>query len=99
MYAAELDSTNLKLFNDSRIKRIARGSGHMESDVRQLLEEYKKLTKICGNMKGLKPGSRNMNAQQMSKMIPPQMLKQMGGIGGLQGLMKSMSPSMFGGMK
>jgi signal recognition particle subunit SRP54 len=28
--------------------------------------------------------SRNMNAQHMNKVLPPQMLKQLGGMGGLQ---------------
>lgn len=46
--------------------------------------------------------SRNMNAQQMSKVLPPQMLKQFGGMGGLQKMMKEMGSAkdmmgMFGG--
>jgi len=35
--------------------------------------------------------SRNMNAQHMSKVLPPQMLKQIGGTGGLQSLMNKYS--------
>ncbi|KAK7857086.1 signal recognition particle 54 kda protein 3, partial [Quercus suber] len=43
-----------------------------------------------------------MNAQNMSKVLPPQMLKQIGGMGGLQNLMKQMGSTkdmmgMFGG--
>ena len=34
--------------------------------------------------------NRNMNLQQMSKMLPPQVLNQMGGMGALQGLLKQM---------
>jgi signal recognition particle subunit SRP54 len=49
---------------------------------------------LANVMKGLKipkkgdmsAMSRNMNAQHMSKSLPPQMLKQIGGIGGLQTL-------------
>lgn len=106
----ELDSTNPKLMNDSRIMRIARGSGRQVRDVMEMLEEYKRLAKIWSKMKGLKIPkkgemsalSRNMNAQHMSKVLPPQMLKQIGGMGGLQNLMKQMGSSkdmmgMFGG--
>uniref|UniRef100_A0A2N9G5Y3 signal-recognition-particle GTPase n=1 Tax=Fagus sylvatica TaxID=28930 RepID=A0A2N9G5Y3_FAGSY len=94
----ELDSTNPKLMNESRMMRIARGSGHQVREVMEMLEEYKRLAKIWSKMKGLKIPkkgemsalSRNMNAQHMSKVLPPQMLKQIGGMGGLQNLMKQM---------
>ena len=78
-----------------------------------MFEEYKRLAKIWSKMKGLKIPkkgemsalSRNMNAQHMSKVLPPQMLKQIGGMGGLQNLMKQMGSmgsakemmGMFGG--
>lgn len=95
---------------ESRIIRIARGSGRPVRDVIDMLEEYKRLAKIWGKMKGLKLQkkgdmsalTRNMNVQQMSKALPPQMLKQIGGMGGLQSLMKQMGSKemsgMFGGM-
>lgn len=95
---------------ESRIIRIARGSGRPVRDVMDMLEEYKRLAKIWGKMKGLKLQkkgdmsalTRNMNVQQMSKALPPQMLKQIGGMGGLQSLMKQMGSKemsgMFGGM-
>merc|ERR1712071_616972 len=64
--------------------RIARGSGRHLREVMEMLEEYKRLAKIWSKMKGLKIPkkgemsalSRNMNAQHMSKVLPPQMLKQ-----------------------
>ncbi|KAM3699883.1 hypothetical protein ACJW31_05G059200 [Castanea mollissima] len=106
----ELDSTNPKLMNESRMMRIARGSGRQVREVMEMLEEYKRLAKIWSKMKGLKiPNkgemsalSRNMNAEHMSKVLPPQMLKQIGGMGGLQNLMKQMGSTkdmmgMFGG--
>ncbi|KAH7277882.1 hypothetical protein KP509_38G013100 [Ceratopteris richardii] len=105
MTNAELDSTNPKLFSEpSRINRIARGSGHRVQDVQEMIDEYKRLSKVWSKMKGLKIPkkgdmsalSRNMNAQQMSKVLPPQMLKQLGGMGGLQGLMKQMGSKDFG---
>jgi signal recognition particle subunit SRP54 len=102
----ELDSTNPKLMTDSRIYRIARGSGRGLREVHEMLEEFKRLAKIWSKMKGLKipkkgdmsAMSRNMNAQHMSKVLPPQMLKQIGGIGGLQSLMKQMNSKEFSGM-
>lgn len=103
---AELDSINPKLMTDSRIYRIARGSGRSLREVHEMLEEFKRLAKIWSKMKGLKipqkgdmsAMSRNMNAQHMSKVLPPQMLKQIGGIGGLQSLMKQMNSKEFSGM-
>lgn len=96
--------------NESRIMRIARGCGRPLRDVMEMLEEYKRLAKIWSKMKGLKIPkkgqmsalSQNMNAQHMSKVLPPQMLKQIGGMGGLQNLMKQMGSAkdmmgMFGG--
>nr|GLL32097.1 signal recognition particle 54 kDa protein 2 [Ipomoea trifida] len=106
----QLDSTNPKLMTESRIMRIARGSGRLVHEVMEMMEEYKRLAKIWSKMKGLKIPkkgdmsalSRNMNAQHMSKVLPPQMLKQIGGMGGLQNLMKQMGSAkdmmgMFGG--
>ncbi|KAJ6302996.1 hypothetical protein OIU77_016977 [Salix suchowensis] len=106
----ELDSSNPKLMNESRMMRIARGAGRPIRDVMEMLEEYKRLAKVWSKMKGLKIPkkgemsslSRNMNAQHMSKVLPPQMLKQIGGMGGLQNLMKQMGSAkdmmgMFGG--
>lgn len=96
----ELDSPNMKILQDnSRIKRIARGSGRSTKEVAQLLEEFKRLSKMWGKfgkMKMPKGGdmasmARGMNMQQMSRMIPPDMLKQMGGSGGLQQMMKQFS--------
>lgn len=71
----ELDSTNPKLMTDSRIFRIARGSGRSLREVHEMLEEFKQLAKIWGKMKGLKipkkgdmsAMSRSMNAQIWAK--------------------------------
>ncbi|GER48448.1 signal recognition particle 54 kDa protein [Striga asiatica] len=106
----ELDSSNLKLMNKSRIMRIARGCGRPVRDVMEMVEEFKRVAKIWSKKKGLKIPkkgqmnalSRNMNAQQMSKVLPPQMLKQIGGTDGLQSFLKQMGSAkdmmgMFGG--
>ncbi|RWW18115.1 hypothetical protein GW17_00017915 [Ensete ventricosum] len=68
---------------------------------------YKHFAKMCSKMKGQfkisKKGkmsalSRNMNARHMSKVLPPpQMLKQIGGMGGLQNFMKQMGFKDMGG--
>ncbi|OMO78549.1 hypothetical protein CCACVL1_14314 [Corchorus capsularis] len=82
----ELDSSSPKLMNESRMMRIARGSGRNIREVMEMLEEYKRLARIWSKMKkSLKiPAlSRNMNAQHMSKV-------QIGAMGGLQDLMKQM---------
>ncbi|MEM2874460.1 MAG: signal recognition particle protein Srp54 [Candidatus Hadarchaeales archaeon] len=57
MTPQELD--NPKVINASRIRRIARGSGTSESDVRELLKQYemmKRLIKTFGKGRGLKAG-------------------------------------------
>ncbi|GKB04305.1 signal recognition particle 54 kDa protein 2 [Tanacetum coccineum] len=84
----ELDSTNPKLMNESRIMRIARGSGRLVRDVMDMLEEYKRLATMMKGLKIPKKGkmsslSRNMNVQQMSKALPPGMLPHLEGMGGL----------------
>jgi signal recognition particle subunit SRP54 len=107
---SELDSSNPKLMNESRMMRVARGSGRLVREVSDMMEEYKRLAKLWSKMKGLKIPkkgdmsalSRNMNAQTMAKALPSQMLKQIGGMGALQNLMKQMGSSkdmmgMFGG--
>eukprot|EP00252_Welwitschia_mirabilis_P013853 TRINITY_DN3058_c0_g1_i1.p1 TRINITY_DN3058_c0_g1~~TRINITY_DN3058_c0_g1_i1.p1 ORF type:complete len:494 (-),score=93.72 TRINITY_DN3058_c0_g1_i1:154-1635(-) len=106
MTNAELDSSNPKIMSESRIMRVARGSGRSVREVMDMLEEYKRLAKIWSKMKGLKIPkkgdmsalSRNVNAQHMSKVLPPHMLKQIGGMGGLQNLMKQMGSKDFSGM-
>ena len=45
---------------------------------------------------GMNPHNMQMNVQQMSRMLPPDVLKKMGGAGALQGLLKQMEGS---GMK
>ncbi|ESQ35276.1 hypothetical protein EUTSA_v10009795mg, partial [Eutrema salsugineum] len=92
----ELDSSNPKMFNESRMIRIARGSGRIVREVMELLEDYKKLVNTLSNVKGLKiakngdMSSRKKSAQQLSRVLPPQVLEQFGGMGGLQSLMRHM---------
>lgn len=100
----ELECTNIKMLSEpSRIMRLQRGSGRPEYEIQNLLEEYRRLSKIFTTaMKGMKfpknmtgdipMNPRNMQQQinQMSKVLPPHLLQQMGGTNALQNLMKAM---------
>ncbi|KAH7725558.1 signal recognition particle 54 kda protein [Aphelenchoides avenae] len=97
----------------SRVVRVARGSGTSCTEVKELLSQYKKfadMVKKMGSMKGLFKGNdmnpKNINPaqmqklnQQMAKMIDPRVLQQMGGLGGLQNMMKQIqgAPGFGGG--
>ena len=84
---AELDSSNPKLMNESRILRIARGSGRRVEEMRDMMEMYK-------NLKGglTMPKRRDMSAvsqnRNSQRMIPPQMLNHISRLGGLKDFMK-----------
>ncbi|XP_048568211.1 signal recognition particle 54 kDa protein 2-like isoform X1 [Triticum urartu] len=100
MTDAELDSENPKLMKESRIIRIARGSGRPVKDVLDMLEEYKRLAKVWTNViKRLRKSNKgNTNPQHISKSLPPELLAQIGGIGGLRSLLnQTVSKEMGGG--
>lgn len=104
MNDAELDSLEgEKLFSRcaSRVQRVARGAGVSQREVNELLTQYKKfaqMVKKMGGIRGLFKGgdmNRNVNQsqvtklnQQMAKMMDPRVLQQMGGMQGLQSMMK-----------
>ncbi|KAJ8460120.1 hypothetical protein OPV22_033046 [Ensete ventricosum] len=82
-------------------------AGQSEMSQKCWRDGYKHFAKMCSEMKGQfkisKKGkmsalSRNMNARHMSKVLPPQMLKQIGGMGGLQNFMKQMGFKDMGGL-
>lgn len=104
MTAYELDSEG-KMFSSekSRLVRVARGSGTTTAEVEMLLAQYKKfgqLAKQLGGKKGLfsmmdskrppNPQDISRIQQQMSKNMNPRMLQQMGGLGGLQNMMRQL---------
>mmetsp|Transcript_58297 Transcript_58297/g.153370 ORF Transcript_58297/g.153370 Transcript_58297/m.153370 type:complete len:234 (-) Transcript_58297:645-1346(-) len=70
----ELDTENTsKMMGDSRILRIARGSGSHPQQVWELLEEFKRFQKMVAKMKHLKIG-KNGEMPQMSRnpqQVPP----------------------------
>jgi len=86
----ELDS-NKPLKEPSRINRIARGSGRSIREVSELVEQHKQFARMVDKMKNLGKGRGQMNMQNLAKManaVPPHIMKQMGGVGGLSSLMK-----------
>jgi len=100
----ELDSHDgAKLFTrqSSRVNRVARGAGVSNAAVQELLTQYTKfaqMVKKMGGIKGLFKGgdmAKNVNPaqmaklnQQMVKMMDPRVLQSMGGVAGLQNMMK-----------
>mmetsp|Transcript_8036 Transcript_8036/g.8880 ORF Transcript_8036/g.8880 Transcript_8036/m.8880 type:complete len:413 (-) Transcript_8036:101-1339(-) len=78
-----------KCLNDKRLKRISMGSGRRMNEVKELLMQYKHFEKVVGKIKGIRQGRQGI--QQMASMVPQHVLKQMGGIGGLNSLMRQMN--------
>lgn len=106
MSDSELDNREgAKLFakQPTRIVRVSRGSGVTTREVQELLSQYTKfgaVVKKMGGIKGLFRGgdmSKNVNPmqmaklnQQMAKMIDPRVFQQMGGMSGLQNMMRQL---------
>lgn len=102
----ELDSSATKIFAENgRVLRLSKGSGRPMYEVEALLEEYKRLSnvflkgfskmKLPKNAKGAEAAMSNPRLMQgqlntLTKALPPQMLNQLGGIGGLQKMMQAM---------
>ena len=88
----ELDSpTPLKLFTPSRIQRVARGSGRPVVEVQMLMEQLKMMESMSKLRPTVKNGIPDMRTlQKMSGMIPPDVLKQFGGMGGLRNMMQQL---------
>lgn len=115
MSDSELDHREgAKLFSkeNSRVIRVARGSGVTEREVKELISQYTKfaaVVKKMGGIKGLfKSGdvTKNVNPaqmaklnQQMAKMIDPRMLQQMGGMNGLQNMMRQLQQGGMSGLQ
>lgn len=114
MSDGELDNRDgAKLFSKqpTRAVRVAQGSGVTEREVKDLISQYTKfaaVVKKMGGIKGLFKGgdmAKNVNPtqmarlnQQMAKMIDPRMLHQMGGMSGLQNMMRQLQQGAAGGL-
>jgi len=102
----ELDDTDaMKTFQrqPSRITRVACGAGVMEMEVMALLDQYKKFSQVVKqmggvkelfkdekNMKNLNPAKMGKVYQSMAKAMDPQMLRAIGGMSGIETMMKQM---------
>jgi len=90
-----------KKIDESRMKRIARGCGCLPQEVADMLEEYNKFSKMVEKMPKLSgKGGKDMSqltrnpgqfAQQLSSMVPQNLLTQMGGTGNLMNMVKELS--------
>lgn len=91
--------------------RVARGAGVTEREVKDLVTQYTKfaaVVKKMGGIKGLFKGKdmgKNVNPaqmaklnQQMAKMMDPRLLQQMGGMNGLQNMMRQLQQGSAGAM-
>lgn len=103
----ELDNKDLaKIQNlESRVKRIARGSGRTINEVNELISQFKTFQKMIGKMKDLNLGklrspkdlqnfTKGSNLAQLSKAMDPNLLRGIGGAGGLQNMMRQFSNNM-----
>lgn len=89
----ELDNPKLK-FTDERIIRVARGSGQKPPAVLELLQEYKRFSKLVGRVGKMSKSNKNMDPSQMGEQLgqhlDPRMLSQMGGKQGFSKMMADM---------
>lgn len=106
-----LDGERLLSKQPGRTQRVARGAGVSVREVNELLTQYKKfaqMVKKMGGIKGLFKGgdmSKNVNPSQMAKlntqmakMMDPRVLHQMGGMQGLQNMMRQFQQGAGGKM-
>ncbi|KAJ3333516.1 hypothetical protein HDU76_007282 [Blyttiomyces sp. JEL0837] len=108
MTEQELDSDG-KIFTTqpTRIVRVAKGSGTMVREVEEMLAQCRKFAEMIKTMsanKNMFQGKGRPNPQaigkmqeQMSKMLPPGMLQQMGGMAGIQQQIQQMMGGGAGG--
>ena len=90
-----------KKIDESRMKRIARGSGSTILEVKIMMEEYKRFSKVIGRMGKLMKGKageftqmqRNPNQvlNKIGNILPQGLLDQMGGTGNLMNMMQQFS--------
>lgn len=92
----------------SRVTRVARGAGVQPREVQDLLSQYQKFAQMVKQMGGIKNlfkgnGDRINPAQMqkinasMAKVLDPRVLQQMGGMAGIQNMVKQFQTSMPGG--
>ena len=93
---------------ESRMSRIARGSGRSMEEVYQFLITYKRFAEMSQKMGGMdlmkggmdqggRQGQANM--AQLARSIDPNILKKLGGPGNMQNMMKQLGANLGGGGK
>ncbi|KAJ2653388.1 Signal recognition particle [Coemansia sp. RSA 1250] len=96
MTEAELNSDGKMFEEESRLRRVARGAGVRPVEIQALLYQHKQFGQIVKKMGGPKGMLSKMNPNAMQQMaknpgaINPNMLKQMGGMGGMQKMIQQM---------
>jgi len=97
----EQERTRPNVFNASRVKRIARGSGRSEKEVNDLLQKFRAMQKVMGTigrsmgMLGKIPGMGALNQMRAMKQMAQSGMGGMGGLGQMLGNMGMANP--FGG--
>jgi signal recognition particle subunit SRP54 len=87
-----------KKIDESRARRIARGSGSLPEEVMMLLDEYGKFAKMVEKFKTVSKGKGDLNnfrnpgqlASQLGSIVPQNLLNQLGGAGNLMNMVKEM---------
>ncbi|KAJ2157320.1 Signal recognition particle, partial [Coemansia sp. RSA 552] len=96
MTEKELNGDGNVFEEDSRLRRVSRGSGVPMVEIQALLYQYKQFGQIVKRMGGPKGMLGKMNPSAMQQMaknpgaVNPNMLKQMGGMGGMQKMIQQM---------
>ena len=95
------ERSNPKLFNDSRVRRIAKGSGRAPKDVNELIKRFGAMRQMMGmmgknmGMMGKIPGLGQLAQMGQMKKMASEMAKG-GGAGGMGGLGGMIPPGMGG---
>merc|ERR1719312_1301667 len=99
----DLDASKTFTRQPTRISRVAQGAGVMVGEVHALLDQYKKFSQVVKQMGGVKElfkdekQMKNLNPAKMGKVyhsmakaMDPQMLRAIGGMQGIETMMKQM---------
>ncbi|XP_023346359.1 signal recognition particle 54 kDa protein [Eurytemora carolleeae] len=99
----DMEATKTFTKQPTRVTRVACGAGVTEMEVHALLDQYKKFSQVVKQMGGVKElfkdekQMKNLNPakmgkvyQSMAKAMDPQMLRAIGGMSGIESMMKQM---------
>jgi len=99
----DVDASKTFAKQPSRVTRVACGAGVTVNEVHALMDQFKKFSQVVKQMGGVKElfkdekQMKNLNPakmgkvyQSMAKAMDPQMLRAIGGMGGIQNMMQQM---------